>query len=171
MTAALDRQLVLLERLRPLTRSALPYTTLWSVVAKRNGLAADDQKRLREHDRNAGRSLQLLEDEGLIVRKDERWRATRRGRELVRALEKAVDSPPASVIAGCRLLSVTADSDGSLEKAERLLASEDGELLYADGPYELIAVLPDDPALVHDLRERLHRSGHSVSTTRIIGGL
>lgn len=171
MATALDRQLALLEGLRPLTRSESPYTALWSVVTSRSGLAPADEKRLRARDRNAGRSLQRLQGGGLIARKDGRWHATRGGRELVRALERAVDSSPGDVLAGCRLLSVAADSDGSLEVAERLLVEADGELLHADGVYELIAVLPDDPSLVHDLREQLNRSGHRVSTTRILGGL
>jgi len=170
MSAALNSQLDLLERLKPLARSSLPYTVLWRVAKSPNGLAAGEERRLREEDRNAGRVLALLKDEGLIVMRDDRWRATAAGRQLVRELEKATDTPPTSVIEGRRLLSIAADREGGLAAAEDLLAQQDADLLYADGSYELIAVLPDDHALVRDLREQLRRHGHRVAATRIVSG-
>ena len=96
--------------------------------------------------------------------------ATPAGRRLVRKLEKATDTPPSSVIEGHRLLSVTADPKGGLDAAERLLAAADADVLYADGTYELLAVLPDDHALVRDLRRQLRSKGHRLTTTRIIAG-
>lgn len=166
----LDLQLDLLERLRPLTRSGLPYTVLWRVVTSPNGLSADGERTQRAEDRNAGRALDLLNHEGLIAKRGGRWHATRAGRRLVRQLEKAIDAPPRSVIEGRRLLSITADGDGSLDAAERLLAREEVEVLHADGTYELIAVLPDDHALVRDLRQQLRHHGHRVIATRIVSG-
>jgi len=167
---SLDAQLAFLERVRPLVRSPLPYKVLSEVVRSANGLGTAEQQRLREADRNVGRVFDLLEGESLISWRKGRCVATRAGRRLVRQLEKATDAPPMSVIEGRRLLSVTADPDGGLDSAERLLADADADVLYAEGKYELVAVLPDDHALVTDLRRRLRSKGHSVATTRIVGG-
>jgi hypothetical protein len=166
---SLEAQLDLLEQVRPLVRSRLPYTVLWEVVNSANGLNAGEQRRLREADRNAGRAFDLLEAEGLISWRGMRCVATLTGRRLVRDLGKATDAPPASVIEGRRLLWVTADADGGLDEAERLLSDVDADVLYAEGKYELVAVLPDDHAFVTDLRRRLRSEGHGVATMRIVG--
>src|SRR4051794_29726783 len=118
----LDAQLALLEQLRPLVRSRLPYTVLSGIVRSGNGLGLAEQQDLREKDKNTGRAFDLLQGQDLIKRRKGRWVATRAGRRLVRQLEKATDEPPASVIEGRRLLSVTADAEGGLDSAERLLA-------------------------------------------------
>jgi hypothetical protein len=167
---SLDAQLTLLEQVRALTRSPLPYTILAESVSSANGLGPAEQQSLRERDKNAGRTFHLLEDAGLIRLHKNRWVATPAGRRIVRQLEKATDTPPSSVIEGHRLLSVTADPNGGLDAAERLLADVDAEVLYADGKYELIAVLPDDHALVADLRRQLRSKGHQLATTRIVAG-
>lgn len=169
MSSGPEPHLELLERLRPLARSPLPYRVLWQVVKSPNGLDSAAERGLREEDRNAGRALTLLQDEALIAQSRDRWRATKAGRSLVRALEKATDARPSSVIEGRRLLSVAADDDGGLEEAERLLDQADADVLLADGIYELIAVLPDDPGLVRDLRTRLRQAGHRVRSERIVG--
>jgi hypothetical protein len=170
MSVDLDMELDLLERLRPLARGPLPYTVLWHVVTSSSGLGERALRRLREDDRNAGRALELLEEEGLVVCREGRWRPTPAGKRLVWELEKAVSAPPSSVIEGRRLLSVSADRTGGLAGAERLLARYDADILHADGTYELIAILPDDYALVRDLREQLRAQGHRVSATRIVSG-
>jgi hypothetical protein len=161
-------QLELLDQLAPLVRGRQPYTVLWSVVSAGNGLGRDEQAALRAVDKNAGRAFDLLEDHGLVRAGKSRWYATKAGRQLVRAVEKAAEASPGSVIEGRRLLSIAATEAGELEAAERILSECDAEILYADGAYELIAVLPDDPELVRDLRAELTRRGHAVSATRII---
>jgi hypothetical protein len=168
MTDILDLQLNLLERLRPFTRSDLPYRVLWRVVGSPTGLESASESALREENKNAGRAIELLERHGLIAQRGTNWVATGAGRQLVRELEKATNAPPGSVIEGRRLLSVAADGKGGLAQAERIMRRSEAEVLYADGPFELVAVLPDDPALVRDLRERLRRKGHRVSATRIL---
>jgi hypothetical protein len=167
---SLNAQLDFLERVRPLVRSRRPYTVLSEIVRSGNGLGSAEQQRSRQADKNVGRVFDLLEGERLIRWRKGRYVATRAGRQLVRQLEKATDAPPVSVIEGRRLVSVTADADGGLDSAERLLADADADVLYADGKYEIVAVLPDDHALVSDLRLRLRSHGHGVATTRIVGG-
>jgi hypothetical protein len=166
----LDGQLQFLLGLQVFVRSPLPYTVLWQIAKRSTGLDATAERHLRDADKNAGRVITLLEDENLIARRDDRWVATRAGREIVRQLEKATDSPPASVIEGRRLLAVAADDEGGLDTAERILHRADADVLYAEGKYELLAILPDDHALANDLRKRLRRCGHQVVAARIIGG-
>jgi hypothetical protein len=167
--AQFEAQLAFLMRLRPLVRGRLPYTVLWQVVKSGDGLDPAQQRQLREEDKNAGRVFKLLEDLGLVEWKRERWVATTDGRGVVRQLEKATDSPPATFIEGRRILAVSADREGGLDAAERILRRATGDVLYAEGKYELVAILPDDFALVADLRARLRQGGHDVIATRIVG--
>jgi hypothetical protein len=168
--APLESHLEFLLRLHPFVRGPLPYTVLWKIAKSGRGLDAAAERQVRDADKNAGRAFALLEEIDLIVRRDDRWVATPEGRAIVRRLEKATDSPPATVIEGRRILAVSADVSGGLDAAERILGRADADVLYAEGKYELVAILPDDYALVADLRKRLRRGGHEVIAAKIIGG-
>jgi hypothetical protein len=168
MSPQLRAQLAFINELAPLCRSELPYRVLWQVVRSANGISRAEEATLRDADKNTGRTLEQLEARGLIRSSRGGWRATRRGASIVRMLEKATDSPPTSVIEGRRLLAVSPNRAGRIHDVEHLFAGEQIDFLYADGQYELVAVLPDDHELARRLRKRIVELGHRVVTTRIV---
>jgi hypothetical protein len=164
----LEAQLAFLESLSPLCRSDLPYRVLAEAVASTHGLSRAEEAELRAGDKNAGRALELLRANGLIRRVKGGWMPTARGTSLVRALQVATQAPPSSMLEGRRLLAVAANQVGAIHDVERVLTRDRVDVLRADGEYELMAVLPDDPDLARDLRDRIAELGHRVIATRIL---
>jgi hypothetical protein len=164
----LEAQLAFLELLSPLCRSELPYRVLSEAVGSTHGISPTEEAELRAGDKNVGRALELLRANGLIRQVKRGWIPTSRGTALVRALEVATQAPPSSMLEGRRLLAVAPNKLGAIHDVERVLTRERVDVLRADGEYELMAVLPDDPGLARDLRDRIAELGHRVIATRIL---
>lgn len=166
---AVRAELAVINALRPLARSSAPYELLRE-AAIQGGITRDRERQLRRVHHNAGRNFELLTSEKLVRRATgERIVATRKGADLVEAVQRAAETPGSSVLEGRRVLAVAGDTAGDLQEAAAALAGVGADVLYSEGAYDLIAVLPDDFDLVANLTRRLRELGNRTAATRVMG--
>lgn len=160
------RELELLHALRPLVRSPTPYRLLREAVLG-DGLSAPRLAELRRTHHNAQRILDLLGREKFVETAGDGVSATRRGRQLVANVRRAVDAEAAGELVGRRLVLVEEAPDVDMRVVERTLGQR-ARVVRSEGSFERIAILRDDYRLATDLLAKVRRLGARARMARVV---
>jgi hypothetical protein len=161
----LARELALVEALRPIARSEVPYQILRE-AALSGGLTARRLKELRRVHHNLERTMKTLTREKLVKPSQDGVEVTKRGRALVRQVRRATDAGFADEVTG-RLILIR-DAPGLDAARIDTTLGRHGRVVRSEGSFVRIAILADDYELASGLLAAVRRLRVEAEMTRIV---